>query len=253
MLRWLEQPGVRLVELDGEWACPVGGARPTPSRLDRDAARGTSSLPAAGAGGRPPAGLGARPAAATRPASRPPRRLERSVSHLITAIVLHPGRGRPHPRGRRRQIADTRRRQRGLLRHRRHRPDRDGPGPRARRRSPTSSPTSSTRCRRAGAPRRTSRSAPTPSTTSKRRSAWAPRGPHSGREPSAPRPRGRPSGAGRRRPAPQPSRRAAATQRSSRPAPSLVHEPHGPRIARADPVQQRRRTPARARRARRRR
>ncbi|MGN0064548.1 MAG: DEDD exonuclease domain-containing protein [Nocardioides sp.] len=26
ILRWLESPGVRLVEMDGEWTCPVGGA-----------------------------------------------------------------------------------------------------------------------------------------------------------------------------------------------------------------------------------
>lgn len=26
ILRWLEQPGVRLVDVDGEWTCPVGGA-----------------------------------------------------------------------------------------------------------------------------------------------------------------------------------------------------------------------------------
>lgn len=26
VLRWLESPGVRLVDLDGEWSCPVGGA-----------------------------------------------------------------------------------------------------------------------------------------------------------------------------------------------------------------------------------
>ena len=26
ILRWLEGPGVRLVEVDGEWTCPVGGA-----------------------------------------------------------------------------------------------------------------------------------------------------------------------------------------------------------------------------------
>jgi DNA polymerase-3 subunit epsilon len=26
ILRWLESPGVRLVEVDGEWTCPVGGA-----------------------------------------------------------------------------------------------------------------------------------------------------------------------------------------------------------------------------------
>ena len=28
VLRWLESPGVRIVRLDGEWTCPVGGARP---------------------------------------------------------------------------------------------------------------------------------------------------------------------------------------------------------------------------------
>ncbi len=27
LLRWLESPGVRLVHVDGEWTCPVGGAR----------------------------------------------------------------------------------------------------------------------------------------------------------------------------------------------------------------------------------
>lgn len=26
LLRWLESPGVRIVELDGSWTCPVGGA-----------------------------------------------------------------------------------------------------------------------------------------------------------------------------------------------------------------------------------
>ncbi len=26
LLRWLEAPGVRLVQLDGEWASPIGGA-----------------------------------------------------------------------------------------------------------------------------------------------------------------------------------------------------------------------------------
>jgi DNA polymerase-3 subunit epsilon len=26
VLRWLESPGVRLVDIEGEWACPVGGA-----------------------------------------------------------------------------------------------------------------------------------------------------------------------------------------------------------------------------------
>ena len=26
MLRWLEEPGVRLVDVQGEWSCPVAGA-----------------------------------------------------------------------------------------------------------------------------------------------------------------------------------------------------------------------------------
>jgi len=26
VLRWLESPGVRIVSMDGEWTCPVGGA-----------------------------------------------------------------------------------------------------------------------------------------------------------------------------------------------------------------------------------
>ena len=26
ILRWLESPGIRLVDVDGEWACPLGGA-----------------------------------------------------------------------------------------------------------------------------------------------------------------------------------------------------------------------------------
>jgi DNA polymerase-3 subunit epsilon len=26
ILRWLESPGIRLVDVDGEWTCPVGGA-----------------------------------------------------------------------------------------------------------------------------------------------------------------------------------------------------------------------------------
>jgi len=34
VLRWLEQPGVRLVELDGEWSCPSRGAAGDLSRLD---------------------------------------------------------------------------------------------------------------------------------------------------------------------------------------------------------------------------
>jgi DNA polymerase-3 subunit epsilon len=26
VLRWLESPGIRLVDVDGEWTCPVAGA-----------------------------------------------------------------------------------------------------------------------------------------------------------------------------------------------------------------------------------
>ena len=28
ILRWLERPGVRIVEVDGAWTCPVGGSAP---------------------------------------------------------------------------------------------------------------------------------------------------------------------------------------------------------------------------------
>ena len=34
ILRWLESPGVRLVHLDGEWSCPIGGAEGHRRRLD---------------------------------------------------------------------------------------------------------------------------------------------------------------------------------------------------------------------------
>jgi DNA polymerase-3 subunit epsilon len=34
ILRWLESPGVRLVHLDGEWSCPVGGAEGHRRTLD---------------------------------------------------------------------------------------------------------------------------------------------------------------------------------------------------------------------------
>ena len=26
VLRWLESPGIRLIDVDGEWSCPVAGA-----------------------------------------------------------------------------------------------------------------------------------------------------------------------------------------------------------------------------------
>jgi DNA polymerase-3 subunit epsilon len=34
ILRWLEQPGVRLVHIEGEWSCPVDGATAVRERLD---------------------------------------------------------------------------------------------------------------------------------------------------------------------------------------------------------------------------
>ena len=34
ILRWLDQPGVRMVHVDGEWTCPVGGAGSLLERLD---------------------------------------------------------------------------------------------------------------------------------------------------------------------------------------------------------------------------
>ena len=37
ILRWLEQPGVRIVDLDGEWTCPVGGAAGARAELEPQA------------------------------------------------------------------------------------------------------------------------------------------------------------------------------------------------------------------------
>ncbi len=34
ILRWLESPGVRIVELEGAWTCPVGGAAPVRAELE---------------------------------------------------------------------------------------------------------------------------------------------------------------------------------------------------------------------------
>jgi DNA polymerase-3 subunit epsilon len=34
VLRWLESPGVRVVEVDGAWTCPVGGAAPVRAELE---------------------------------------------------------------------------------------------------------------------------------------------------------------------------------------------------------------------------
>ncbi len=52
ILRWLESPGVRIVELDGTWSCPVGGAGAVRARLDdgrpSDVPAFDRDLPAAG-------------------------------------------------------------------------------------------------------------------------------------------------------------------------------------------------------------
>jgi DNA polymerase-3 subunit epsilon len=52
ILRWLESPGVRIVELDGSWSCPVGGAGAVRARLDdgrpSDVPAFDRDLPAAG-------------------------------------------------------------------------------------------------------------------------------------------------------------------------------------------------------------
>jgi DNA polymerase-3 subunit epsilon len=34
VLRWLETPGTRLVTVEGEWTCPVGGAGGAKAQLD---------------------------------------------------------------------------------------------------------------------------------------------------------------------------------------------------------------------------
>ena len=38
VLKWLEQPGTRLVDLDGRWTCPVGGAGASRAQLEPQAA-----------------------------------------------------------------------------------------------------------------------------------------------------------------------------------------------------------------------
>ena len=43
ILRWLESPGTRLVDLDGEWTCPVGGAGASRAALEPQA-KGWSSV-----------------------------------------------------------------------------------------------------------------------------------------------------------------------------------------------------------------
>ena len=43
ILRWLEQPGVRVVDLEGEWTCPVGGAAGARAALEGTAERSQRS------------------------------------------------------------------------------------------------------------------------------------------------------------------------------------------------------------------
>jgi DNA polymerase III subunit epsilon len=64
VLRWLESPGVRLVEIDGEWSSPIGGAGAHLRMLDR-ASEGDRALHGFGErrsfrplGGTPLAGAG---------------------------------------------------------------------------------------------------------------------------------------------------------------------------------------------------
>ncbi|MGH3385800.1 MAG: DEDD exonuclease domain-containing protein [Nocardioidaceae bacterium] len=45
ILRWLESPGVRLVHVDGEWTCPVGGAESHRASLDAVEASRQSLVP----------------------------------------------------------------------------------------------------------------------------------------------------------------------------------------------------------------
>ncbi|HEX2176965.1 MAG TPA: DEDD exonuclease domain-containing protein [Nocardioidaceae bacterium] len=45
ILRWLESDGVRLVHLDGEWSCPIGGAEGHRRRLDAVDASKTTLVP----------------------------------------------------------------------------------------------------------------------------------------------------------------------------------------------------------------
>ena len=49
ILRWLETPGVRIVDLDGQWTCPVGGAAAARAELEPQAVsrHGTATFVAA--------------------------------------------------------------------------------------------------------------------------------------------------------------------------------------------------------------
>jgi DNA polymerase-3 subunit epsilon len=67
VLRWLEQPGVRLVHLDGEWSCPLRGAEQAQQHLDHHLDRHPGRLPGEEPHRRPAAGgrttVGGTPAA----------------------------------------------------------------------------------------------------------------------------------------------------------------------------------------------
>lgn len=58
ILRWLEQPGIRLVELDGEWSCPIRGAVRARQRLDPVGSARTQAPPFAEVGGWNHGGVG---------------------------------------------------------------------------------------------------------------------------------------------------------------------------------------------------
>ena len=65
ILRWLESPGIRLVDVDGEWTCPVGGRDPAP----RPPRRGQPEPADAGPVRRPAVDLDRAPAGPLTPAA----------------------------------------------------------------------------------------------------------------------------------------------------------------------------------------
>jgi DNA polymerase-3 subunit epsilon len=44
VLRWLEAPGVRIVDIDGLWTCPVGGAGSVRHELEPAVAAATQAI-----------------------------------------------------------------------------------------------------------------------------------------------------------------------------------------------------------------
>jgi DNA polymerase III subunit epsilon len=139
ILRWLEQPGVRLVDLDGEWSCPIHGAGQAQWRLDQRDGHGSFGHPA-----EPSAGPSER-RQARRGGPRSPQRVGSARPPPVQAAASPTAVGGPRDHGRRPGghrgqsrsgggRADRRagRRQRGLLGHRRRGSRRHGAGPRAR-------------------------------------------------------------------------------------------------------------------------